>query len=189
MQIISSLLNLQSTQVRNEEDAELFKASQDRVRSMALIHSKLYQSDDLSSINFSEYITSLAYGLLSSYDVSSSVRLNLDLEDLSLNIETAIPCGLIINELLTNSIKHAFPNDEGEIYINLRELEGDKFQLIMGDTGQGFPEDLDFQKTDTLGMQLVMSLINQIDGKIEFEKNNGSKFKIIFGKLEYEERI
>lgn len=189
MQIISSLLNLQSTQVRDEEDAELFKASQDRVRSMALIHSKLYQSDDLSSINFSEYINSLAYGLLSSYDVSSSVSLKLDLEDLSLNIETAIPCGLIINELLTNSIKHAFPNDEGEIFIKLREVGDGMFQLIIGDTGLGFPEDLDFQKTETLGMQLVMSLIKQIDGKIELERGNGSIFKIIFRKLEYEERM
>ncbi|MBP2046353.1 histidine kinase dimerization/phosphoacceptor domain -containing protein [Methanobacterium aggregans] len=189
MQIISSLLNLQATQVKDESDSDLFKASQDRVRSMALIHAKLYQSDDLSSINFSEYINSLAYSLLSSYDVSSSVKLNMDLEDISLNIETAIPCGLILNELLTNSIKHAFPNGEGEIFINLKKGEDDKFQLIVGDDGVGFPEDLDFQKTETLGMQLVMSLINQIDGKIEIERNDGSRFKLIFGKLEYEERI
>ncbi len=188
MQIISSLLSLQSTQVRDERDLDLFIDSQNRVKSMAKVHERLYQSKDLSSIQFAEYGMSLLNDLFSSHRASPGIRLKVDIEDLSFNMETAIPCGLIINELVSNSLKYAFPNGEGEIYVNLVNYDENKFLLTIRDNGIGLPEDLDFKNTESLGFRLINNLTLQLEGEIELDRSNGTKFTIVFEELKYETR-
>jgi len=180
MQIISSLLNLQSKCLEDENAARILKESRDRVKSMAIVHEKLYQSSDLSRIDFSEYTKKLVYDLLSSYGVNSKfIKDSIKVENILLDINFAIPCGLIINELVSNSIKHAFPNGRGEISVEFY-LKSNKHILIIADNGVGFPEDLDFQNTETLGLRLVNALVTQLYGKIELYRDEGTTFKIIF---------
>jgi PAS domain S-box-containing protein len=189
MQIISSLLSLQSTQVKDERDLHLFIDSQNRVKSMAKVHERLYQSKDLSSIKFAEYGMSLLNDLFSSHRASPLIRLRADIEDVSFNMETAIPCGLIINELVSNSLKYAFPDDKGEIYVSLMQYEGNRYLLTISDTGVGLPEGIDFKNTQSLGFRLVNNLTNQLEGEIELDTTNGTTFKIIFEELKYETRL
>lgn len=180
MQIISSLLNLQSKCLKDENAAEILKESRNRVKSMAIVHEKLYQSSDLSRIDFSEYTKKLVYDLLSSYGVNSKfIKDNIKVENILLDINFAIPCGLIINELVSNSIKHAFPNGRVKISVEFY-LKSNKHILIIADNGVGFPEDLDFQNTETLGLRLVNALVTQLYGKIELYRDEGTTFKIIF---------
>lgn len=188
MQIISSLLSLQSTQVKDERDLDLFIDSQNRVKSMAKVHERLYQSNDLSSIKFAEYGMSLLNDLFSSHRASPGIRLRVDIEDVSFNMETAIPCGLIINELVSNSLKYAFPNGAGEIYVSLMHYEENKFLLTISDNGIGLPEDIDFKNTESLGFRLTNNLTQQLEGEIELDRSKGSKFIIVFEELKYETR-
>ncbi|MGC9517059.1 MAG: PAS domain S-box protein [Methanomicrobiales archaeon] len=186
LQIISSLLNLQSSYVKDSADLEIFEESRNRVKSMAMIHEKLYQSEDLARINFKDYIVSLGSELFASYKVEPRIKLNMEVEKVMLDINTAIPCGLILNELLTNAIKHAFPQDmKGKIDIQMAGHD-DSFELIISDNGIGFPEDIDFKKTETLGLQIVNNLVRQLDGTIKLDRDNGTEFKIIFKKIIYE---
>jgi len=187
MQVISSLLNLQARHIEDPAVLEMFQESQRRIRSMALVHEKLYLSKDLSNIEFSQYIQSLALHLFHSYQVDSNlIKLKTDMEKIFMNINTAIPCGLIVNELISNALKHAFPNGRGgEILIELRRTEGDKFLLIVSDTGIGFPDSLDFRNTTTLGMQIITMLVEQLDGRIELSRQQGSSFKITFEESKY----
>ncbi len=190
MQIISSLLNLQTMSVEGKA-VYVLKESQNRVKAMAMIHEKLYQSSDLSTINLSDYIESLVRDLFYSYDIKKDhVTFLLDIvSEIRLNIETAVPCGLIISELVSNSLKYAFPQDkEGELTVSLK-LVNDSYELIVSDNGVGFPEDVDFRKTDSLGLQLVNNLVSQLDGNIKMNSNHGTKFTIIFKELEYKKRI
>ena len=181
LQIISSLLNLQSTYIDNEDAFEIFKESQNRVKTMAIIHEKLYQSQNFSQIDFSEYIKNLATGIYNSYGVNpNDIKLEISSENMFLDINNAIPIGLIINELLTNAIKHAFPRKKsGLIKINFKEKENLHI-LSVQDDGVGLSEDIDIKKTDTLGMKLITSLISQLDGKIEVTRKDGTKFKISY---------
>jgi len=188
MQIISSLLNLQITYLDDEEAVNLLKESQNRVRSMAIIHEKLYQSNDFTKINITEYINSLVNGLFYSYSIKNHINSIINVDDVELNIETAVPVGLILNELISNSLKHGFATGSGEVYIKLKTVD-DKYEMIVGDNGIGFPKDIDFQKTESLGLQLVNNLVNQIDGEIELNLNHGTEFKITFLELIYDERI
>ena len=188
MQIISSLLNLQITYLDDDEAVNLLKESQNRVRSMAIIHEKLYQSNDFTKINLTEYISSLVNGLFYSYSIKNTINSIINVDDVDLNIETAVPVGLILNELISNSLKHGFSNGSGEIYIKLKTVE-DKYEMIVGDNGIGFPNDLDFRKTESLGLQLVNNLVKQIDGEIEINTDQGTEFKITFPELVYKERI
>ncbi len=189
LQIISSLLNLQSEYVKDERDRELFINTQNRVKSMALIHSKLYQSDNISQINIKEYITNLAEDLLISYQTRSNIQLETDLVDVFFNLETAIPCGLIVTELITNSLKYAFePGQEGKISINLKSDPEENLTLIIRDNGKGIPESIDFQKTNTLGLELVNMLVKQIEGSIELDRSQGTEFTIKFRETHYPER-
>lgn len=205
LQIISSLLNLQSIYIVNEEMLEIYKESQNRVKSMAMIHEKLYQSDDLAKIDFGDYVKSLILNLFSSYGVDESlIKLEINIKDILLDINTAVPCGLIINELVTNSIKHGFSN----IYGSKQQLKGpvaisneknminvnitknnELFTMAIYDNGIGFPENLDFKNTDSLGMQLVISLIDQLRGTVELERKNGTCFEIIFKELKYNNKF
>ena len=196
LQIISSLLSLQSKYVKDKEDLELFRESQSRVRSMAFIHEQLYQSSDFTNIEFGAYVENLINYLSYSYSIDPSyINFKLDIDDVSLDINTAIPCGLIINELVTNSLKYAFPanycksHDDttnlNEICVYLHSYKKDKFILIISDNGVGLPEDINYKNNGTLGLLLVNSLVDQLDGTIELDRANGTKFKLIFNKLEY----
>jgi PAS domain S-box-containing protein len=182
MQIISSLLRLQSRQIKDKRVLDIFNVGQNRIRSMALIHESLYQSIDLSKINFSDYIKRLTTHLLSMYRAGMNrIRMNVNVSHVFLDINRAIPCGLIINELVSNSLKHAFPDGKkGEIRIVMKANKRGKHTLVVRDTGVGFPEDLDFYRTETLGMQLVTDLVSQLEGTIKLKRDKGTEFRIIF---------
>ena len=189
MQIISSLLNLQSNYVEDEEAVKTLKESQSRVKSMALVHEKLYNSNNLANIDFVGYVKSLVSNLVYTYVKDpEKIRIKTEGSDIHLNMDTSVPCGLIINELVTNSIKHAFPNGMGEIIVKL-DHSHDEFFITVTDNGAGFPEDLDFRNTKTLGLQLVNSLVNQIDGSITLSVDGGTSFSIKFRELKYRARI
>jgi len=190
MQVISSLINLQSRRVSDPMVLDMFRESQRRIRSMALIHERLYQSSDLSRIEFSHYLGNLATHLFHSYQVDSNrIRLTLDTEEVFLNINTAIPCGLIVNELVSNALKHGFPNGRnGEVAIELHRVSGEGYLLRVKDDGVGFPEELDFRRTDSLGMQIVITLVSQIEGSIELQRKKGTEFKILFQEVKHRQR-
>ncbi len=203
LQIISSLLSLQSEHIVNDYDQKIFLDSQSRIKSMAMVHEQLYQSSDLSSINIENYITSLVGSLFNSFNIDrKSIRFILDVENIMFGVNTAIPLGLLINEFLTNSLKHAFPciykgqvsltdyppvlsknagitGDYCTISLNLRLIEG-KYILMVADNGVGLPRDLNFRETSTLGFQLVNSLVEQLDGVIRLDRSQGTKFIIEF---------
>lgn len=182
LQIISSLLNLQSRYIKDKQVLHVFKESQDRIKSMALIHKKLYQSKNLARIDFAEYVRSLIADLFRSYNADYDlITLKTNIDDVFLGIDTAIPCGLIINELVSNSLKYAFPEGgQGEIRIDLHSEKEGKFSLIVSDSGVGFPKDLDFRNTESLGLQLACTLVDQLQGTIGLDRTGGTKFKIAF---------
>nr|WP_290224635.1 histidine kinase dimerization/phosphoacceptor domain -containing protein [Trichocoleus desertorum] len=186
LQVISSVLRLQSDYVKDDKILALFNDSQNRIRSMALIHEKLYQSSNLLKINFDEYIHDLTDNLIRSYVAfASSVTLTTNAVGVWLNIDTAIPCGLIINELVSNSLKHAFPgsNQENEIRISITSTEENQFTLTVRDNGIGFPENIDFRNTESLGLELVCIFTEQLDGTIELNQSNGTAFIITFSEI------
>jgi len=191
MQVISSLLSLQSRHLTDKAAIGMFQESQQRIRSMALVHEKLYQSKDLSRIDFSNYIENLIMFLFHSYQVrSDQIRIKTEVQDILLDINSAIPCGLIINELVMNALKHAFPGGrKGEITVSLQPSGDGKFILSVSDNGVGFPAELDFHKTETLGMQLVNMLVDQLDGTISLEGEPGTRFKVVFREPKYKSRI
>ncbi|RXA17587.1 HAMP domain-containing protein [Methanosarcina sp. MSH10X1] len=217
LQVISTLLYLESGNFTDKNVIEAFRDSQHRVKSMALVHEKLYQSEDMVSVDFADYIKNLAGYLFQSYSLDSGkVSLKLDVEKVFLGMDTAVPLGIIVNELVSNSLKHAFAGEkEGEIYIGLHRskeestsqekspansgnrkvrcpnnegsgLNGaarnseDRLTLIVRDNGRGFPEEFDFRETASLGLQLVTTLVDQIDGEIELDRSSGTGFRISF---------
>jgi PAS domain S-box-containing protein len=192
--VISSLLNLQSRYIKDKDDLMMFKESQSRAKSMALIHQRLYDSSDLKRIDFGDYIKTLANEMFHTYITDSNrIKLNLNVEDMMLDINTAIPLGLILNELLTNSMKYAFPQSDiskfegtkmGNIDIDLYKTKNG-YVLSVDDDGIGFPENINLENTDSLGLQLINSLTNQINGKIQLKRDNGTSFKIEFEEGEY----
>jgi PAS domain S-box-containing protein len=191
MQIISSLLSLQSQSLQDPEIKSMFRESQDRIRTMALVHEKLYQTKDLSRIDFAEYIRSLAAYLFRTYQTEAGrVQLKTDMDKTFLDVNTSIPCGLIVNELVSNALKHAFPDErKGEIAIELRESEGGTLRLTVRDNGIGFPEGVDLWTTDSLGLQIVTLLVDQIDGKIDVKRDRGTVFTLTFKPLSYKPRL
>ncbi len=186
LQVISSVLRLQSDYVKDEQVLQLFKDSQNRIRSMALIHEKLYQSSDLSRINLSEYLTELTGNLMRSYTSGAvPIRLRITSGDVWLNIDTAIPCGLIINELVSNSLKHAFPRPQetNEIEIEIQQTDAKQLTLTVRDNGIGFPKRLDFRNTESLGLELVCIFTEQLGGRIELDRSNGTAFTLTFSEM------
>ncbi len=181
LMIISSLLNIQSRYIKDQESKEIFKESQNRAKSMALIHERLYQSTDLKRIDFGDYINSLSSELFQTYVADPSlIDLKINVEYIYLDINTAIPLGLIVNELITNSLKHAFPRGMiGEIVVDFHKVK-DHYEFIVKDNGIGFPDTIDYKNTESMGMQMVISLTEQIDGEIELHKEIGTTFKITF---------
>lgn len=183
LQVISSLLNLQRGSIKDPQTLEIFQESQNRVESMALIHEQLYRSKDLSQIDFADYIRNLVANLFCSYEVrANAITLKINVDNVLLDINAAIPCGLIINELIANSLKYAFPvGKDGELWIQFSSKD-DKFTLIVADNGVGIPKDLDFQNTNSLGLQLVNALTEQLEGNIKLDNSVGTKFIITFTK-------
>lgn len=182
MQIISSLLRLQSGNIQDDEILDKFRVSQNRIRSLALIHERLYRSTDFARIDFADYCRNLTSYLFRSYSVDTNqVKLIQDIKHVFLDLNRAIPCGLLINELLSNALKHAFPNGrKGEIVISLLSNHKGKYTLLVKDNGVGLSKDMDIFNTDSLGMQLVCDLTNQIKGNLKLEKTKGTSFKIAF---------
>jgi two-component sensor histidine kinase len=187
LQVISSMLRLQARNIDDQLTLQVLEESQNRIRSMALIHERLYRSENLAKVDFGVYIRDLAVHLVRSYKAySGRVDLNVKADGIFLDIDTAIPCGLIVNELICNSMKYAFPNDgKGKIRVEIRsdhDDRSDKEQLtmIVGDDGIGIPSDLDYQNTGSLGLQLVNALVDQLEGSIEMCSNEGTEFKITF---------
>jgi two-component sensor histidine kinase len=148
---------------------------------MALIHTKLYQSSDLARIDFADYIRKLAEDLIASYRLEpDTVALVLDVKDVYFDVNVGIPCGLIINELLSNSLKHAFSDGrKGEVHVSLRPGD-EQIRLAVADNGIGFPDNIDFRNTESLGLQLVNALVEQLGGTIELTPDEGTKFIISF---------
>ena len=191
LQVISSLLDLQADKFDNPKVIEAFRESQDRVISMALIHEELYKGERTDTLDFSTYIRELAENLFRTYRYNAkNIHMSMDLEENALfDMDTAVPLGIIINELVSNSLKHAFTADEeGEIRIKLHredecKREGNKsasFTLTVSDNGVGIPENLDIEDLDSLGIQLITTLVDQLDGKLELKRNNGTEFAIRF---------
>lgn len=188
MQVISSMLRLQSDKAEAMKDIELLRESQNRIKTMALIHEKLYKSRDLTHIDFNDYISDLVKGLFRTYGTSTDrVAIKTDGEDIQLGIDSAIPCGLIVNELVSNTLKYAFPDSRnGEIKIALHKINEDEMELLVKDNGVGIPKEVDFKTAKTLGLRLVTILVeNQLQGKIELCRNGGTEFHIRFKELKY----
>jgi PAS domain S-box-containing protein len=182
IQVISSLLRLQSRHIEDEKALELLTESQNRIRSMALIHEGLYLSRDFARVEFSDYIARLITHLFAIYKIEfSRIRYSVDAAAIRVDINRAIPCGLIINELITNVIKHAFPEDrEGAILVRMRQVQGDKYELIVKDNGVGLPEGFDPARKGALGLQIVSDLVKQLDGSIELRRDAGTEIIIRF---------
>lgn len=207
LQIVSSLLDLQAEKFSDRKVIEAFKESESRILSMSLIHQELYESGKLDSLDFSSYIRKLIADLIKSYNTETGeIRVKLDISSVFLGVDTAVSLGIIINELFTNSIKYAFPAGAGgEISISLirekstEEITGNNstdavlpessgkfsgeskiYKLIYADNGKGFPEELDFRSPESLGLQLVNALVNQIEGSLDLERGKGTKFIIRF---------
>ncbi len=182
LQVVSSMLKIQAEYSQDKKTVDMFQESQNRVRSIALIHEMLYQSKNLSKIDFSEYIQPITTNLMRTYGVDPiRIKLNINVKDVFMDLDRAIPCGLIINELFSNVLKHAFPEGrQGEVQIDLFQESSQEFTLLISDNGVGLPTGMDFKNTDSLGLQLVNALVDQLGGAIVFEGRVGTTFRITF---------
>ena len=182
LQVISSLLNLQSYNIEDPSALSAVKEGKNRVKSIALIHQKLYQTNNLSEVNFSDYINELTVYLKNIFrNPDQNIIINIERSEVMLDIDTAVPLGLIINELVSNSFKYAFKNKtKGNITISISYIDKthQKLKLIVNDNGIGLPENLDIEETSSLGLKLVTMLTKQLDGEVYYENNNGASFNI-----------
>ncbi len=184
LQVISSIMKLQSERSENDDRIlEVLHDSRDRIRSMALIHDSLYQNKQFSSIDLGNYIDGLARNLMLSYSTNERVALDLDLRPVHLNIDQAMPCGLILNEIISNALKHGYPGDRpGTVSIALREREG-KVEITVKDNGKGLPKEFDEMKNGNLGMELIRMLVDQLDGRIERTSGPGVSYFLTFERI------
>lgn len=182
LQVISSLLNLQARATDDEFLRNAFEESQSRVQAMALIHQQLYEAGSFASIDLADYVRRLTSHLLRAFGQSTDhVHVDLDIKDVSLAVNRAAPCGLIINELVTNSLKYAFSDQRsGRIYVSAEEQPNHSILLTIGDDGPGLPPDVGFWNTKTLGLRLVRTLVRQLDGELELSEPPGAEFRIRF---------
>jgi PAS domain S-box-containing protein len=185
LQVICSLLDLQSQRIQEPAMQEMFRESYNRIKSMALVHEKLYQYRNFVSINFADYIESLTNDLFYAYRVKAClITFELDIDEITLNIDTAIPCALIINELVSNALKYAFTDSqEGKIRIAIHTEDSTHFTLVVRDSGKGLPKGLDLNNTKSLGLRLVNVLTNQLEGALEIDCRSGTEFRISFSEL------
>jgi PAS domain S-box-containing protein len=182
MPVISSLLKLQSNSIEDDRIKDALKESQNRIYTMSAVHETLHGSENLSEIDLKGYLSKVTSSIFQTYNVNpNNVKLNISIEEIPINIKQASPLGLVINEVVSNSLKYAFPDDrKGEINVEMKKLVNE-LELIIMDNGVGIPDELDWRNIDTLGLKLVRTLIeNQLDGSIEMENNNGAKFTIKF---------
>ncbi len=184
LQVTSSLLYLQSKNIRDKKAKSYLEESQNRIKSMAMIHEKLYRSENFAHINSRDYIRDLATYVFRSYSANGrKIKLTIHVDPIEFDLDTAIPCGLILNELVSNAIKYAFPgNKKGEIIISLKEIQDDQVALSVKDNGIGIPEDFDPENSASLGLQLVNSLVRQLEGTVEFKNNGGLEVIVVFRK-------
>ncbi len=194
LQVVASLLDIQSSYCKDPEVLEMFRESRDRVHAIGIIHERLYLSKNLDRIDLGEYLQALASDLLDSYGTNRAfVRLKVIAVPVPVNIDTANSCGLIVHELVSNALKHAFQkNTAGAITIEIQScIENGKplIVVIVRDNGKGFPANIDFRATESLGLQLVITLVEQLQGSIELHVKNGTVFTISFHELQYNERI
>ena len=189
LQLISSLLDLQSEQTQNKDIIEMFRESQNRIKLMAALHEQLYRSKNLKKINLYEHFQSFVNNLFSSYIINpDKISLKITTHNICLDFKTTLLCSMIVSELVSNSLKYAFPADEkGEIIIDFN-LKDDLYILIVSDNGVGLPEKIDFRNTKTLGLQLVNMFVQQLKGSIQLDRSNGTKFIITFGDIAREKR-
>lgn len=181
LQVMTSLLGLQSELLKDKKAKEALRVTQMRVKSIALIHEELYQAKDLAKVNFGEYLKLLVENLSDVYNAEPRIQFHLDLNGSQLNVDTAVPCGMIVNELVTNSLKYAYPdNRRGNINIHLHPIEDSQFLLIIEDDGVGIRKDIDIAHHDSLGMQLVQILAQQLNGKVDMEIGQGTRFIVTF---------
>jgi PAS domain S-box-containing protein len=181
LQIVYSLLRLQQRRVKDKQATDILLESQTRIKSIALVHEKLYRSEDLAHINLSHYVPNLAASLFSSYNINSNaITLKTCIDDVSLDIDAAIPCGLIINELVSNALKYAFADQPGEIAIELHRQGNHTIVLTVRDNGIGMPADFAFAQVNSLGLKLMKDLVNQLEGTIELNRDRGTEFRITF---------
>jgi len=182
MSTISSLLSLQSIYAKDEQSKAMFNESVNRIKIMSIIHEKLYSAKDMARFNFGIYINDMADRVfISTRPADQHIELIKDIEEITLAIDAAIPCGLILNELLSNALKHAFPEGtNGAIKVSLHINEKDEIELTVSDNGRGIPGDLDFRNTESLGLTLVTALTDQLLGTIELKKEKGTEFKLTF---------
>jgi PAS domain S-box-containing protein len=180
LQIMSSIIDLQARSVEEEEARKHFKDCRNRIQSMALIHGSLYSSGELVRINFNNYTRNLILQLIHSYQsTSKEIEQKINVDDIHLDIDTAVPCALIMNEMITNSLIHAFPTGRGEISVDFKH-HGEVYRLIISDNGRGLPEELDFKNTKTLGLYMVRILTKQICGDLELDRTSGTRFTLTF---------
>jgi len=180
LQLVSSLLNLQASYIRTAEDKVLFLESQNRIHSMTLVHEELYRSEDIARVSFREYLPKLTHKLVVAFAVGKEVQVDTDVDDLHLPVDIAIPCGLIINELFSNALKHAFPDrDTGAVSLAVKE-NGTSIRITLSDDGVGFPLDYDPATARSLGMQLVHSLVDQLGAFLDITVQQGTTFNISF---------
>jgi two-component sensor histidine kinase len=183
LQIINSILNLQSSYIEDEKTLEIISESQNRIRSMSFIHESLYQTNNFSSINFKEYIENLLSNLAFSYQVGTKITIRKEIENIDLSLDQAIPCGLILNELITNALKYAYAIEEaGIVDISIQKVES-KIHMSIKDYGKGLPKNFDIETADSLGLSLVHTLTDQIDGELIVKSDGGTKILIIFEML------
>ncbi|MBL0050019.1 MAG: hypothetical protein IPP29_00070 [Bacteroidetes bacterium] len=164
---------------------KVLRDGQQRIKSMALIHEKFYQSEGLAKIDFKDYINRLSENLGMTYHVDKDkMAINITADDIALDIDTAVPCGLLLNEMLSNCFIHAFsPNDQNpEINIGFKAIDDGTFELSVSDNGKGLPDDFDMANSESLGMQLIQALTEQLDGRINYENDNGTRFAIVLKK-------
>ena len=180
-QIISSLLSLQADSIQDQGSLQVFAESQSRIRAIALVHEKLYASADFFSIDMEAYMGSLAGHLVQAYTISDRIGFKMNIGRVMIGIDQAIPCGLILNELITNAVKYAFPaGRKGEVIIELRQESEKQLVLIVRDTGIGMPAHRDSTKVDSIGLRLVEQLVEQIQGHLQVEFAGGTVFTIRF---------
>jgi two-component sensor histidine kinase len=180
LQIITSLIRLQSGTISDPQVAAIFNESQFRIKTMALVHEELYRSDNFTSIPVREYFEKLIDGLISSYSLSGRVTFLIETDVNRLGVNTLIPLGLMANEMITNSLKHAFKGSDGHIDLSLKETAEDKYKLLISDNGPGFPSDISFESPSTLGLELIHTLANQLDGSVSFSNNPGACYTVNF---------
>ncbi len=182
MAVINSLLKLQSNSIEDNQIKDVLKESQNRIYAMSAIHETLHGSENLSEIDLKSYLSKIISSIFQTYSISpDKVTLNTDIEKIPISMNQASPLGLIINELISNSLKYAFPDDlKGEINLSIKKLDKE-LELVIADNGIGVPDELDWKNSNTLGLKLVRTLVeNQLDGSIDMESKNGTKFSIKF---------